>query len=77
MIDRYIGKITDKQSIRQKNKLTDRQTDRQIDTGRQADTHKIKKQIDLPTDDYTGRQLNKLTTRGRISKRTNKPTDRN
>jgi len=56
MIDRYIGKITDKQSIRQKNKLTDRQTDRQIDTGRQADTHKIKKQIDRPTDDYIGRQ---------------------
>ena len=56
MIDIYIGKTTDLQSIRQTDKLTDRQTDRQIDTGRQADTHKIKKQIDRPTDDYIGRQ---------------------
>ena len=54
MIDRYIGKTTNRQSIRQTDKLTDRQTDRQILTGRH--THKIKKQIDRPTDDYIGRQ---------------------
>ena len=43
MIDRYLDKTTDRQSIRLTDKLTDRQTDGLIHTGRQADTHKIKK----------------------------------
>ena len=75
MIDRYLGKTTDRQSIRQTDRQTNWRTDTYRQTGRHTqnkETHKIKK-IEPPT----RRQLNKLMTRRRISKRKNKPTDRN